>query len=376
MYTTGVQACDQLREVAFTGNVIPQNWYRVFVKSDLKHPKPHLLAINILADIVYWYRPREIRDEGTGQVIGYQKKFRDDMLQRSYAQISEQFGCSAGQAKDAIVFLEQMGVVRREFRTLQSNGMVYANVLYLALDVQRLKELTYPSAEISPDGCPDRPDGASDEIDHTPVSEFRGGCAEISTHPPVEFPQTNTEITNTKTTTENSIHLSVSAANDLTDGQTDFSAADVLNELNAEQGIPIAYARNQNRMQTAIRILCDYDHYMSNPVEKTEMKTERRLDSYALMVNSLISMATSTGMQTFCGETVDCYAVIDALNVAMDRKYGYQGALDEMIISALDDYTEALANTHIKNYTGYAKSVLWSSLNSYRVKMGVKYAVI
>ena len=99
MYTTGIPTCDQLREVAFTGNVIPQNWYRIFVKSDLKHPKPHLLAINILADIVYWYRPREIRDEGSGQIIGYQKKFRDDLLQRSYAQIAEQFGCSAGQAK-------------------------------------------------------------------------------------------------------------------------------------------------------------------------------------------------------------------------------------------------------------------------------------
>ena len=120
MYTTGIPTCDQLREVAFTGNVIPQIWYRVFVKSDLKHPKPHLLAINILADIVYWYRPREIRDEGSGQVIGYQKKFKDDLLQRSYAQIAEQFGCSAGQAKDAIVFLEEMGVVRREFRTLKA----------------------------------------------------------------------------------------------------------------------------------------------------------------------------------------------------------------------------------------------------------------
>ena len=97
-YPTGISTCDQLRELAFTGNVIPQIWYRVFVKSDLKHPKPHMLAINILADIVYWYRPREIRDEGTGQVIGYQKKFRDDMLQRSYVQIAEQFGCSAGQA--------------------------------------------------------------------------------------------------------------------------------------------------------------------------------------------------------------------------------------------------------------------------------------
>ncbi len=175
MFNTGVSTCDQLREVAFTGNVIPQIWYRVFVKSDLKHPKPHLLAINILADIVYWYRPREIRDEGSGQVIGYQKKFRDDLLQRSYAQIAEQFGCSAGQAKDAIVFLEEMGVVRREFRTLRSNGMVYANVLYLALDVERLKSLTYPCGEISPDGCPEESDGASADISDTPVSEFPQG---------------------------------------------------------------------------------------------------------------------------------------------------------------------------------------------------------
>ena len=376
MYTTGVSACDQLRKVAFSGNVIPQIWYRVFVKSDLKHPKPHLLAINILADIVYWYRPREIRDEGSGQIIGYQKKFREDLLQRSYSQIAEQFGCSAGQAKDAIVFLEQMGVVRREFRTLHSNGMTYANVLYLALDVERLKELTYPCGEISPDGCPEDPDGVSDEISHTPVSEFRGGCAEISTHPPVKFPQTNTEITHTKTTTENSIYPSVGAEENLMDGGMDFSAADVLLELNQEQGIPIAYTRNQAKMLEAICLLCSYDHYMENPCKKTELKTERRRDSYVLLVNSLVSMATCKGMQSFCGESADCYAVIEAINSAIDSRYGYEGALDEMMISALDDYSEALSSTHIKNYIGYAKSVLWNALSSYRVKMGVKYAVI
>ena len=32
--------------------------------------KPYLLAIMILADLVYWYRPSEIRDEGTGEVVG------------------------------------------------------------------------------------------------------------------------------------------------------------------------------------------------------------------------------------------------------------------------------------------------------------------
>ena len=47
-----------------------------------------------------------------------------------------------------------------------------------------------------------------------------------------------------------------------------------------------------------------------------------------------------------------------------------------MLFSALDDFTDALASTHIKNYAGYAKAVLWSSLNSYRVKLNTELAVI
>ena len=61
MFQTGIPACDVLREMAITGNFIPQVWYKVFVKTELKNPKPHLLAINILADIVYWYRGRGYR---------------------------------------------------------------------------------------------------------------------------------------------------------------------------------------------------------------------------------------------------------------------------------------------------------------------------
>ena len=373
MYTTGIPTCDQLREVAFTGNVIPQIWYRVFVKSDLKHPKPHLLAINILADIVYWYRPREIRDEGSGQIIGYQKKFRDDLLQRSYAQIAEQFGCSAGQAKDAIVFLEQMGVVRREFRTLQSNGMVYANVLYLALDVERLKELTYPCGEISPDGCPEDSDEASDEISRTPVSEFRGGCAEISTDPYGKFPRTNTEIT-TKTSTEISINPSSHSEAEM-DGWTDPQLAEqVISEITAAQQIPYAYSQSPKKMQAAIRWLCEYDFFMEHPCEKTDLKTAERFDSFVLLVNCLVSMATKAGKQTYCDEQTDARGVIDAINAAAPG-CGC-GMLSEMLFSALEDYTDALASTHIKNYTGYAKAVLWNSLNSYRVKLNTELAVI
>lgn len=381
MFTTGIPACDLLQEIAFSGNVIPQVWYRIFVKSDLKHPKPHLLAINILADIVYWYRPREIRDEGTGQVIGFQKKFRDDKLQRSYAQISEQFGCSSGQAKDAIVFLEHMGVVRREFRTLQSNGMVYANVLYLDLDVAHLKELTYPSGEISPDGCPEESDGASDEISGTPVPEFRGGCAEISTDPYGKFPRTNTEITtktSTEISTENSIHPSSRARADFstpTDGLTDEQRTEqMISELFAEQGIPESYLRSPEKLKSAVQYLCEFDYYRSVPIEKTEIRNAERWDNYVLLINSLIAMLTQRGTQVYCNEETNARGVLEALNAAAD---GFNcGALSEMLFGALDDYSEALNETHIKNYTGYAKAVLWNVLNAHRVRQNVKYAVI
>ena len=159
MYTTGIPACDALREIAFTGNIIPQSWYKIFVKRDLKNPKPHLLAINVLADIVYWYRPAEVRDERSGEVVGYRKKFAADLLQRSYAQIAEQFGCSEGQAKDAIVFLEEMGVVRREFRTIEAKGMKYAGTcVFFCTPLCRnftggACRFQYPCAGISPEGC-------------------------------------------------------------------------------------------------------------------------------------------------------------------------------------------------------------------------------
>ena len=109
-----------------------------------KSGKPNLTAIIILADIVYWYKPTEIRDEGTGQIIGVRKKFKSDLLQRSYQQLSEQFGISKKEATNAVVFLEKLGVVKRVFRTISMNGIVVNNVLYLELIVDRLKELTYP----------------------------------------------------------------------------------------------------------------------------------------------------------------------------------------------------------------------------------------
>lgn len=153
-FTTGNEIVDKMRMLNITGNVIPQIWYKVFNDKSLSKEasgKVRLLAINILADIVYWYRPTEVRDEKSGAVIGYNKKFKADLLQRSYDDLSEMFMCSKKDAQRAICFLEQFKVIKRVFRILNINGIKVANVLFLQLNVDVLASLTYPSVQNSPD---------------------------------------------------------------------------------------------------------------------------------------------------------------------------------------------------------------------------------
>ena len=140
-FDTGSPTVDRMCRLQFTGNVIPSSWYHTIKKGT---GKPNLNAIIILADIVYWYRPVEIRDEATGQLCGFKKKFQADILQRNYQQIAEQFGISKRDATNAIVELEKLGVVRRVFRTVSIKGQLYSNVMFLDLDVDELIQLTYP----------------------------------------------------------------------------------------------------------------------------------------------------------------------------------------------------------------------------------------
>ena len=79
--TSGNVIVDAMGSINISGNIIPAIWYRTITK---ENGKPYLLAIVILADIVYWYRPSEVRDQGTGQILGWKKKFSEDILRQSY----------------------------------------------------------------------------------------------------------------------------------------------------------------------------------------------------------------------------------------------------------------------------------------------------
>ena len=57
---TGNSTVDAIGQMNITGNVTPPNWYKTILRDN---GKPYLLAICILSEICYWYRPKEIRDE-------------------------------------------------------------------------------------------------------------------------------------------------------------------------------------------------------------------------------------------------------------------------------------------------------------------------
>ena len=184
MEQTGNKIVDVVGQMRITGNVIPQSWYKTIIKDT---GKPYLAAIVILADIVYWYRPVEIRSEETGQVIAYKNRFKSDLLQRSYSQLSEQFGISKRDATNAVVALEKMGVIKRHFRKLDVGGMVLNNVLFIELIPRMLQQITFGVEQ-------------TDLFCDTYHSNKGQGSLKFETGP-TQKSDTNTEIT-TKTTTE------------------------------------------------------------------------------------------------------------------------------------------------------------------------------
>ena len=129
---------EQMHQMNFTGNVIPHIWYS---KIKLLNGNPDLLGIIILAEICYWYRPTEIRDELTGKLVGVKKKFAADMLQRSLSSFEKQFGATKKRVAEALKRLEALGLIVKERRTIETAMGRIGNVLFLAPVVSKLREI-------------------------------------------------------------------------------------------------------------------------------------------------------------------------------------------------------------------------------------------
>ena len=138
-----------ISEINFSGNIIPHNWYKHVTYSTAGgKTKSDLLAINILADVVYWHRLAEIRDEATGKIIKYDKKFHGDKLQKSYDSYADQFGSTKRAVKDSVDLLVNLKLIQRDFEDIKVRGLCLNNVMFLTPIPDNIKDITQVVSEL------------------------------------------------------------------------------------------------------------------------------------------------------------------------------------------------------------------------------------
>jgi DnaD/phage-associated family protein len=142
---SGCQIVDQIGELEIVGNIVPHLWYKNITFSS---GKAHFVAIALLADIVYWYRPTMMRDD-SGMIKGARTKFKGDMLQKSYQAFADTYGFTKRQVKDAIDFLVDHHLLVREFRTISSSSIILNNVMYVQPIAENVKRVMNERCNVS-----------------------------------------------------------------------------------------------------------------------------------------------------------------------------------------------------------------------------------
>ena len=133
------ETVEHIGNIAIEGNIIPNEWYHHLRN---ENGKIQTNAALILADIVYWYRPVPIYDIKSEKLIGYGKKFQNDVLQLSYKYFDQKFGFTKDQTRNALIFLENKKLISREFRDIIVGNQALNNVLYICIYPEKIAQMT------------------------------------------------------------------------------------------------------------------------------------------------------------------------------------------------------------------------------------------
>ncbi|HFF3742149.1 DNA replication protein DnaD [Bacillus cereus] len=176
----------KVARINLQGNTLDQGWFKYLT---LENGKPYMVAITILSEIFYWYKPTEIKDERTNE-IQYKQKFKADKLQKSYQQLADSFGFTKRQVLEACKYLVKRELIAIEFRTIIVNGKRHNNVMYVEPIVESIEKISILYQ-----------DPITSESDTLPHYNERGSGIKTEEAPTLKR-GTNTKIT-TENTTEN-----------------------------------------------------------------------------------------------------------------------------------------------------------------------------
>jgi hypothetical protein len=143
---------DLIGQINFHGDGVftPNNWYHNIRRDN---GKTYIEAVVLLGDIVSWYLPIYERDEVTGKTVSVRKKFKADKLQRTYESFAEHYGMTKDQARNALRKLSDMNLIDLDFRTVDTGSQKLGNVLFVGVNPDRVREITFTL-------CPQKPIGA------------------------------------------------------------------------------------------------------------------------------------------------------------------------------------------------------------------------
>lgn len=129
----------KIKELPLCGAIIDDGWIKNLRYSN---GSPNLNAAMILSEIIYWYKPIEIRSETTDDILGYRKKFKTDKLQKTYDALGKRFGFSKRQVKAACDFLKNSNLITIEFRIVQIEDQNISNVMFIEPVIENIKKIT------------------------------------------------------------------------------------------------------------------------------------------------------------------------------------------------------------------------------------------
>ena len=141
---TGHSTVDAISQLHFSGNIVCNSWRTHVQYTNKRGTYTHHLAVLLLADIVYWYRAKEVRDSETGATIGWKKKFKGEKLQRSYKALAAQMGASMEQVKEASKLLKSLGLITLDFETVcRANDTALGNVMFIGICPEAIAAISY-----------------------------------------------------------------------------------------------------------------------------------------------------------------------------------------------------------------------------------------
>lgn len=211
----------KMTKMNISGNVVPISWF-----NHLKFGsgKPNLPAIMILSDIIYWYRAQAIRDEETGMVVEYKQKFKSDMLQKQYKLWMDLYGFGRSQTKNAVDYLEEKGLINREFRDVNlPTGEIAYNRMFVEPIPEKIEMITYPEKENEKEGSFQNKEGVISKSGGGD-SKIKGSSSENEGDPTSKQPGGHSEVNSTESTTESTTEITTDVNNKK---GSDFSNSDL-----------------------------------------------------------------------------------------------------------------------------------------------------